>query len=82
LKAVAKITGADYFKAGSADDLKQVYRHLSTQFRLEKRDTEITALLAGLALLLIFLALGLSAFWFKMGRPHKLFTTKEDMHPL
>jgi hypothetical protein len=32
--------------------------------------------------LLIFLALGLSAFWFKMGRPHKLFKAKEGMHPL
>ncbi|MFZ4743972.1 MAG: VWA domain-containing protein [Betaproteobacteria bacterium] len=82
LKAVAKITEADYFKAGSADDLKQVYKHLSTQFTMEKRDTEITALLAGLALLLIFLALGLSAFWFKIGRPHNLFKAKEGLHPL
>ena len=64
---MAKITEADYFKAGSADDLKQVYQHLSAQFTLEKRDTEITALLAGLALFLILLALGLSAYWFKIG---------------
>jgi hypothetical protein len=33
---------------------------------LEKRDTEITALLSGLALVLVFLALFLSALWFKM----------------
>ncbi len=67
LKQVAKITEADYFKAGSADDLKKVYKHLSTQFTLEKRDTEMTALLAGAALLLILLALGLSAYWFRTG---------------
>jgi len=67
LKAVAKITEADYFKAGSAEDLKKVYQHLSTQFTLEKRDTEVTSLLAGLALLLIFVALILSAIWFRMG---------------
>jgi Ca-activated chloride channel family protein len=67
LKAVAKITEADYFKAGSAEDLKKVYQHLSTQFTLEKRDTEVTSLLAGLALLLIFVALTLSAVWFRMG---------------
>lgn len=67
LKAVAKITEADYFKAGSAEDLKKVYQHLSTQFTLEKRDTEVTALLAGLALLCIAAALALSAFWFRMG---------------
>lgn len=67
LKGVAKITEADYFKAGSADDLKNVYKHLSAQFTLEKRDTEITALLAGAALLFIFLALLLSALWFRLG---------------
>jgi Ca-activated chloride channel family protein len=67
LKAVAKITEADYFKAGSADDLKKVYQHLSTQFTLEKRDTEVTSLLVGVALMLILLALALSAFWFRMG---------------
>jgi len=67
LKAVAKITEADYFKAGSADDLKKVYQHLSTQFTLEKRDTEVTSLLVGVALMLILLALALSAFWFQMG---------------
>ena len=72
LKAVAKITEADYFKAGSADDLKKVYQHLSTQFTLEKRDTEISALLAGAALLLIVLALVLSAFWFRIGPQNSL----------
>jgi Ca-activated chloride channel homolog len=69
LKAVAKITEAEYFKAGSADDLKKVYQHLSNQFTLEKRDTEITALLSGAALLMVVLALVLSAIWFRMGDP-------------
>lgn len=69
LKAVAQITAADYFKAGSADDLKKVYQHLSTQFTLEKRDTEISALLAGAALWCVVLALAMSAYWFRMGTP-------------
>jgi Na+-transporting methylmalonyl-CoA/oxaloacetate decarboxylase gamma subunit len=34
---------------------------------MEKRDTEITALLSGLALVFVFLALLLSALWFRMG---------------
>jgi Ca-activated chloride channel homolog len=67
LKAVAKTTEADYFKAGSAEDLKKVYQHLSTQFTLEKRDTEITSILAGIALILILLAIALSGLWFKLG---------------
>jgi Ca-activated chloride channel family protein len=67
LKAVAKITEADYFKAGSAEDLKKVYQHLSTQFTLEKRDTEITSLLAGVALIFILMAIALSGLWFRLG---------------
>jgi Ca-activated chloride channel family protein len=75
LKAVAKITEAEYFKAGSADDLKKVYQHLSNQFILEKRDTEITALLCGAALFMMLLAFVLSAIWFGMGDlgPKKIF---------
>jgi Ca-activated chloride channel family protein len=69
LKAIAKITEAEYFKAGSADDLKKVYQHLSNQFILEKRDTEITALLSGAALVIMVLALVLSAVWFRIGDP-------------
>jgi Ca-activated chloride channel family protein len=47
--------------------LKKVYQHLSAQFTLEKRDTEVTSLLAGLALVCIAAALALSAIWFRMG---------------
>lgn len=72
LKAVAKITEAEYFKAGSAEDLKKVYEHLSNQFTLETRDTEITALLSGAALFMIVLALVLSAIWFRMGDPGQM----------
>ena len=72
LKAVAKITEAEYFKAGSAEDLKKVYEHLSNQFTLEKRDTEISALLAGAALLLMLMALALSSRWFRLGEPRFL----------
>lgn len=83
LKAVAKITEGEYFKAGSAEDLKKVYQHLSNQFTLEKRDTEITALLSGAALLIIALALFLSAMWFRMGEkgannPFRHALSKED----
>lgn len=72
LKAVAKMTEAEYFKAGSAEDLKTVYEHLSNQFTLETRETEITSLLSGAALLLMLLALVLSARWFRLGAPRAL----------
>ncbi len=63
LKAVAKVTEAEYFYAGSAADLRKVYQHLSTRFALERRDTEIGALFAAAAALLCLLGFGLSAFW-------------------
>jgi Ca-activated chloride channel family protein len=72
LKAVANVTEAEYFKAGSADELKKIYEHLSTQFTLERKDTEISALLAGAAFLLMLLALGLSVRWFRAGAPKLL----------
>jgi Ca-activated chloride channel family protein len=64
LKAVAKLTSADYFYAGTAQDLKKVYQGLSTRLIVEKKETEITALLAMLGAALMVLAAGLSTWWF------------------
>ena len=69
LKAVALATEAEYFKAGSSEELKKIYEYLSTQFTLERKDTEISALLAAAALLLFLLAFGLSVRWFGLGIP-------------
>jgi len=65
LRAVAKMTGGDYFQASSAADLSQVYRNLSTRFALERRDTEIGALLAAAAAVLLVAACALSVLWFR-----------------
>jgi Ca-activated chloride channel family protein len=64
LKAIAKVTNADYFYAGTAADLKKVYQGLSTRLIVEKKETEISALLAGIGALLVVLAAGLSVWWF------------------
>jgi Ca-activated chloride channel family protein len=65
LQAIAKITDGEFYRAGNSQDLKDVYRHLSTKFSLERRDTEITALFGLGALVLSLLALLLSLIWFK-----------------
>jgi Ca-activated chloride channel family protein len=59
LQAIAQITGGKYFLAQSADDLRSVYDSLTTQFVAETRSTEVTALVALLAVLLMVVALGL-----------------------
>jgi Ca-activated chloride channel homolog len=64
LKGIANITRADYFYAGTAEDLKKVYQGLSARMVVEKRETEISALFAALGALLVVLAAGLSVWWF------------------
>lgn len=63
LKAVAKITGAEYFHAGTAADLRKVYEGLSSKFAMERRETEISALLGAGAALFMFAAALLSLLW-------------------
>lgn len=65
LKKIAAATGAEYFRAGSAADLKQVYRSLSARLVLEKHQRmEVTALFAALGAALAMVGATLSLFWF------------------
>lgn len=64
LKAIADRTRADYFYAGTAADLQKVYEHLSSRLTVEKKETEISGLLALLAACLALTATGLSMWWF------------------
>ncbi len=65
LKDVARMTQAEYFYAGTADNLKKVYETLSTRLTVEKKETEISALLALAASLLVLFSAGLSLLWFQ-----------------
>jgi len=65
LKAVAAMTGAEYFHAGTAADLRKVYETLSLKFALERRETEVSALFSGAAALLAICAVLLSLVWFR-----------------
>ena len=64
LKTVSSMTRGEYFYAGTAEDLKKVYQSLSSRVVVERKETEVTALLAGLGALLAALAAGLSVWWF------------------
>src|ERR687895_1243778 len=64
LKQIANITQGEYFYAGNAVDLKKIYENLNARLVMEKKDTEISALLAGLGALLAVIAASLSVFWF------------------
>jgi Ca-activated chloride channel family protein len=64
LKNISVLTQGEYFYAGTAEDLKKVYEGLSSRMVVERKETEITALFAGLGALLAALAAGLSVWWF------------------
>jgi len=64
LKQVAARTSADYYYAGTAQDLKKVYENLSSRLTVERKETEISGLFALAAALLSLLAGGLSLLWF------------------
>jgi Ca-activated chloride channel family protein len=64
LKNVSILTHGEYFYAGTADDLKKVYEGLSSRMVVERKETEVTALVAALGAALVLLAAGLSLWWF------------------
>jgi Ca-activated chloride channel family protein len=64
LKDIAKTTSAQYFYAGTATDLTNIYKSLNSRLVLEKKSTEITALFAAAAALLAMVSALLSMLWF------------------
>jgi Ca-activated chloride channel homolog len=64
LKNVATLTHGEYFYAGTAADLKKVYKSLNSRFTLEKKETEITAVFSALAAVLAVTSALLSLAWF------------------
>ena len=68
LKAIAKMTAAEYFHAGTAADLRKVYQNLNSKFAMERQETEVSALFGAAAALLLLGAALLSLLWFHRGR--------------
>jgi Ca-activated chloride channel family protein len=64
LKSIADLTRGEYFYAGTAMDLKKVYRGLNARLVFEKQQTEITALFSAMGAALSLLSALLSLLWF------------------
>jgi Ca-activated chloride channel homolog len=64
LRHVAQITGGEYHHAGTAEALRSVYQKLGSRMQVSQRDTELTALLAAAAAVLLVAGAGLSVLWF------------------
>lgn len=63
LQQIARRTEGTYYSAGSQQDLQAIYENLDLQFVVKPEQTEVTALLAGAALLLLLVGGGLSMLW-------------------
>jgi len=64
LREVARMTGGEYHHAGTAEELRSVYQDLGSRLQVQTRETEITALLALAAAILVLAAALLSMRWF------------------
>jgi Ca-activated chloride channel homolog len=64
LREVARMTAGEYHHAGTAEALRSVYQKLGSRLQTQTRETELTALLAMLAAILIVAGASLSLLWF------------------
>lgn len=64
LREVARLTGGEYFHAGTAEDLRRVYQSLGSRLQTQARETELTGLLGLAAAILLVVGAGLSVLWF------------------
>lgn len=64
LREVARMTGGEYYHAGTAEDLRSVYQKLGSRVQNRTRDTELTGVLALVAALLMVAGSSLSVLWF------------------
>ena len=63
LKAIAEITGGQYYKAESADQLQEALGDLPSQITVVRKHVDIASWFAGAGGLLVAVAVGLSLWW-------------------
>ncbi len=64
LQNIAQLTDGTYYHAANEDELKSVYDQVGSQLVVKPEQTEITALLAGVSVLLLLVGGALSLLWF------------------
>ena len=64
LKQIAKITDGLYFNAETEKDLRAIYKNIEPHLAIKQEKTEVTALFAGLSILILLIGGILSLLWF------------------
>jgi Ca-activated chloride channel homolog len=69
LQSVAEITGGQYYKAESADQLQEALGDLPSQVTVVQKRVDLASWFAGAGGLLVAVALGLSLWWNRLRAP-------------
>jgi Ca-activated chloride channel homolog len=69
LQAIAEITGGQYYKAESADQLQEALADLPSQVTVVQKHVDIASWFAGAGGLLVAVAVGLSLWWNRVRAP-------------
>lgn len=64
LQKIAEITDGFYFNAETEEDLRTIYESIEPGFKINKEETEVTAVFAGLSILILLVGGILSLLWF------------------
>jgi Ca-activated chloride channel family protein len=64
LKEIANLTNGEYFQAEDEESLQAIYENVDLQLTMKEEKAEITAVIAGLSLILLIIGGALSLFWF------------------
>ena len=64
LQQISEITQGTYFNAQTEDDLREVYESIEPRLKVEEEAQEVTAVLAGVSILILMIGGLLSLLWF------------------
>ena len=64
LQQISEITDGLYFNAETEEDLSTIYENIEPRFRINEEETEVTAVFAGLSILVLLVGGMLSLLWF------------------
>ena len=64
LQQISAMTDGVYYNAASEEDLRAVYEKIEPQLIIKREQTEVTAILAGVSILLLLIGGFYSLFWF------------------
>ena len=64
LREISELTGGMYFNAQNEEELADVYESIEPRFMFDQEETEVTAVFAGLSILILLVGGMLSLLWF------------------